>query len=119
MFLRESSNAAGESVDLKAAVAAGDPDADSDIAHAPILLAFAESANRLADALPTTWYRLVDEIGADAAVEAAQVVSIFRALNAMADATGIPLDRGRLPADADALPDMGFDGWVTAANTPG
>ncbi len=119
MFLRESSDAAGDRVDLRAAVAAGDPDAVTDIAHGPLLLSFAESANRLDDDLPAAWLRIVEQMGADAAVEAAQTVAIFRALNAMADATGIPLDRGRLPAEAGGLPDMGFEGWVTAANTPG
>ncbi len=118
MFLRESSNASGESVDLRAAVADGEPDPLTDIAQAPALLAFAESANRLDDDLPATWSLLFERLGAEAAVEAAQTVAIFRALNAMADATGIPLDRGRLPEGAEILPDMGFDGWVTAANTP-
>ena len=119
MFLRESSNAAGNEVDLRAVVATGDADAETDIADVSILIPFTESANRLDEALPDRWRDAVERLGPEAAVEAAQTVAIFKALNAMADATGVPLDRGRLPADGDGLPDMGFDGWVTAANTPG
>ena len=90
MLLRASSEAVGEQADLHAALGRG----EGGVAHGELLAAFAEAATRGSDGLPAIRSALLEVVGPEAFVAAAATVGIFNGLVRVADATGIPLDRG-------------------------
>ena len=94
--------------------------AGSGIAHAPVLLAFAEAAVKGSDdALAAARDRVRSELGPEQLVDAAAVVSNFERMVRIADATGIPLDTPVNAMSADLRADLGIDDYASSAHTPG
>ena len=56
--------------------------------------------------------RLKERMGDKCLVDAAAVVGFFKAIDRVADATGIPLDPERLDGTADFRAALGIDGFV-------
>jgi len=101
------------------AITADDAAHASGIAHAAVLLAFAEAAARRDDAgLTTARARLLEEMGAEALVDAAAVVGNFERMTRIADSTGIPLDTPVAALTQDIRADLGLDEFGSARNTP-
>lgn len=114
MFLRVSSNAVNEQVDLRDAV-----DGDTaDIAAATELLAFAEAAHRLDADLPDARSALISAVGTDGMVHAAMTSAVFRGLNITADASGIPIDDDWAEFVSSTAGELGTDRFASAANSP-
>jgi len=102
-----------------AAVTEDSAAAASGIAHAEVLLAFAEAAvqgeeGRLAAARQA----VLDALGPEALVDAAAVVGNFERMTRIADATGIPLDAPVHALSQDLRDELGVDAFGSARNTP-
>lgn len=61
--------------------------------------------------------RLVEQIGDEAALEAAATIAVFNGLVRVADGTGIKLDDGVFAASADMREELGFNDFAGAANS--
>jgi len=108
-----------DALDTEADLAAVTGKADAGVPHADLLSTFAEAAWRRDHTLSAARTALLDALGPDAVVEAAQTVAIFRSLNIAADTSGIPLDESWRGFADDFVSDLGLDQFRTAANTPG
>jgi len=108
MMLRESSEAFGYDVDLRAVT---DPAIDPGIPHGPLLVAFSDAVlgRRAADALRS---ELVEAIGDEGLLGAAGVIGNFSMMNRIADATGMPVGRGFLAATEDVRKLLGLDRFM-------
>ena len=85
---------------------------DGGIPHGGRLVAFAEAVvagdeRQLASARAL----LAEAIGEAGLVDAAGVVGFFSAIDRVADATGIPLDRERLETTGDLRAQLGIDAF--------
>ncbi len=116
MLLRESSEAIGESAELGATVADGA--GEGGVPHGGLLARFAEAVTRASEDADPLRGQLIEAIGADAFVEAAATIGIFNGLVRVADATGIPLDRGTLNASVGFRADLGLNEFSGAQSTP-
>ena len=91
----------------------------SGVAHAEILLDFAEAAVAGDDqTLATARSQLLEALGPEALVDAAAVVGNFQRMVRIADATGIPLDAPMQLLTEDLRAELGLDRFGSAANTP-
>lgn len=106
-MLRESSLASTTDVDLAAIT---DRAADPLLPSGRLLLdltdaALGHDAARLASLRTTA----ADELGFDGLVDVAAVFATFEMMNRVADATGIPIGRGRLASTAEVRAAAGLD----------
>ncbi len=113
MLLRASSEALGEEADLGGAVGRG----AGGVLHGDLLASFAELATRGGDNLPDVRAALIAAVGPEAFVDAAATVGIFNGLVRVADATGIPLDKGTLDASADFRSTLGLNEYAGARSS--
>jgi hypothetical protein len=91
----------------------------SGIAHAAVLLAFAEAAVGGDEAtLAAARQRVLDALGPEALVDTAAVVGNFERMTRIADSTGIPLDAPVAAMTQDIRSDLGLDEFGSARNTP-
>lgn len=61
---------------------------------------------------------MVDELGAEATVSAAGIISYFNRMVRVADSIGIPVDPPMQAMSADLRGELGIDDYHAAANTP-
>ena len=109
---------AGTEVDLHA-LTDGKAAATSGVAHADVLVAFAEAVvGGDEEALADARVALLDELGPEALVDAAAVVGNFQRMVRIADSTGIPLDGAMELVTEDLRSELGLDRFGSAANTP-
>ena len=113
MLLRASGEEAGHDVDLSAALGRG----SSGVEHGDLLVRFTESALRFGDDLDALRRELIAAVGFAGFVETAATVGIFSGLVRVADATGIPLDRGTLGATVDLRDELALNEFSGARNT--
>ena len=118
-MLRVSGQAKGETTDVSAVREGTDTAAASGVAHAVLLVAFAEALvahdeARLAALRP----QLIDAIGPDGFLETATVAANFQRMNRIADATGIPQETPVLALASDLIEDLGLGAFGSAKNTP-
>ena len=117
MALRESAKNAGDKVNLHV-VLGEDPD-QSGIANARALTAFVEAfMSRDEAALTAARSSLVNEMGAEAMVDAAAVAGNFQRMVRIADATGIPVDEQMNKMTQDIQTKLGLRKYASARNTP-
>jgi len=116
-MLRESIEAAGESIDLEGLA---DPACTriEGIVHSEALLKFANAfmGNDTA-ALGEARETLAKEMSPEAMVDAAGVASNFQRMVRIADATGIPSDEMMVVMQEDLCIKLGINGYVSATNT--
>jgi hypothetical protein len=109
-LLRESSKAKGGSFDLSLIV--GTP-GDGNIAHGALLIAFAEAVLGVDDeSLAETQSRIRAAIGDAALVDAAAIVATFNAIDRVADATGIQIEKAKAQATADVRAALGINAFA-------
>lgn len=106
VLLRGSGEHAGETYDDTFAI---DSTAESGVADADVLLAFAESAVLDADDLTTRREAVRERMGDAAMVDAAGVIAIFQAVVKIADATGAPLEDAKAEVSAGFRAELGLD----------
>ena len=95
-----------------------DAAADSGVAHAEALLTWTDAAiSRDEEATAKTRQRVVDEMGAEAAVDTAAIIGNFERMTRIADGTGIPLDAPVNALTADLQEDLRLREFRTAQNT--
>jgi len=94
-----------------------DASQESGVEHGGLLLAFTEAAVQRSADLPAARARLVDAIGAEAAVDAAGTVANFQRMVRIADATGIPVDSYVLERSGPLPERLGLTEYRSAANT--
>ncbi len=115
MLLRASGEHGGAAHEL--ANILGEGLAESRVGSAEALIDFAdaffEGGGRLAEARA----RIVAELGAEAAIDAAGVVAIFNAVVRIADATGIPLETCKAEQSVELRDDLGIDAYPSAKPT--
>ena len=108
----------GTEIDLRA-LTDGSAAAASGVAHAQILVRFAEALVGDDDeTLAAARAALLDELGPEALVDAAAVASNFQRMVRIADATGISLDAPVEILSQDLRAELGIDRFGSAANTP-
>jgi hypothetical protein len=101
------------------AVIDGKAAASSGVAHAEILVAFAEAVVGRDDlALAGARRALLDAVGPEALVDAAAVVGNFQRMVRIADATGIALDAPLDAVSADVRRELDLGRFGAASNTP-
>ncbi len=99
--------------DGKAASASG-------VAHADALVVLAEAlAGEDEAALVEARRRAIDELGAEAFVDAVAVASNFERMVRIADGTGIPLDTPVNLVSEDVRDELNLGRFAAAAHTPG
>ena len=113
MLLRVSSEAIGNTADLKATVGKG----DGAVPHGALLRRFAEAACLGNEDLPAAREALRAAVGDEALVEAALTVGIFHGLVRTADGCGIPLDEGMREMSDDYRETLGLNKYAGARNT--
>jgi len=98
----------------------GDDDAtEGDVAHAKVLMHFAESFARRDDAaLHEARAALLAEAGPEILVDAAGVAANFQRMVRIADSTGIPLDERNVALSADVRKELDLERFPSAMNTP-
>lgn len=108
MMLRESSEAFGYEVDLRAVT---DPAIDSGIPHGSLLVAFSDAVLNRAGAEPLR-AELIEAVGEDGLVATAGVIANFSMMNRIADATGMPVGKSFLAATEDVRELLGLDRFI-------
>lgn len=117
MMLRASGEYHGKNFDIDA-VRDDAAAADSGVAHAEALLAFAEHAvGGDDDELARSRERLRTEMDDAALVDTAAIVGNFQRMTRIADATGIPLDPPVNALSADLQDRLGLTEFSAAENT--
>ncbi|MEW6034311.1 MAG: hypothetical protein AB1603_05610 [Chloroflexota bacterium] len=116
-LLRVSGQISGNEYDLTAI--ARDEAGESGVPHGSTLVAYADAVLGGDDvALSHARERLLQELGAEALVDAAAVVATFAMVDRIADATGIPLD-GKVELMTQGIrSEVGADAFASASNTP-
>lgn len=95
-----------------------DAAAGSGVAHAEALLTWTDAAvSRDEEAAAKTRQRVIDEMGAEAAVDAAAIIGNFERMTRIADGTGIPLDAPMNALAADLQEDLRLREFRSAQNT--
>jgi len=90
-----------------------------DVAHAKVLMNFAESlARRDEEALEQARTALLEEAGAEVLVDAAAVAGNFQRMVRIADSTGIPLDDSSAAISMDIREELELGRFGTAQHTP-
>ena len=110
MLLRESGEYSGKPHALDVINALGTQ--NSTVAHASVLLNFADAA--VADdasALAIASDALCEELGEEALVDSAALVAIFSAVVKIADATGIPLEEYKAKETRALRTELGIDDY--------
>jgi len=90
MLLRGSGEVSGDAIDVQAATS----DEASGVQHGPVLTSFAAAVFEGADDLDQRRAAVLDALGRAGLVDACGVIANFNMMVRIADATGIPLDRG-------------------------
>ena len=91
----------------------------SDIEHAALLLAFAETSVGGDDAaLAATREALLETCGPEILIDTAAVVANFQRMVRIADSTGIPLDKPVAAVSGELREHLGINEYGSAANTP-
>ncbi len=92
---------------------------DTGVAHAELLVAFAE-ALVAHDETELTKLRtpIIEAVGPDGFLETASVAANFQRMVRIADSTGIPEDAPVLALAADVIDDLGLRDFPSANNTP-
>lgn len=114
-----SGQAKGENTDVSAIRHGGAKAAASGVAHADLLVAFAEALvahdeTKLAELRP----RLIEAVGPEGFLETATVAANFQRMVRIADSTGIPQDAPVLALAGDVIEDLGLRDFASAKNTP-
>ena len=94
-----------------------DTSQDSGVDHGALLLEFTEAAVQRSDSLGAVRERVVQAMGAGAAVDAAGVVANFQRMVRIADATGIPVDPYIAERTGPISKTLGLEAFRSAANT--
>src|SRR5262245_41648854 len=116
-MLRVSSQASGETVDLRAVVGRGDP--DSGVRHGRLLVAFTEAAQAEDDQALGQARAALRAVLPDAAfVDTCAVIAAFNVVDRIADATGIPLDPALQALGGDLREPLELSRFRSSANTP-
>ena len=108
MLLRGSGEHTGDDYELAAIVR--DVTTGGGVAAGAALAAYADAFFRDATAFAAARARLREEVGEEAAADAAAVLSIFDAVVKVADATGIPLEAAKAEMSADFRGELGLEG---------
>lgn len=130
-MLRASIESDGGEVDLRG-VSSGDHARESAIDGAEALVLFAEAVVGCASeeeegagrdtpgakVIADTRARVVEELGSEAAVDAAGIIGNFERMVRIADGTGIPLDVSVAMATASIRGDLGIDRFSTSERAP-
>jgi hypothetical protein len=117
-MLRASVEMQGGEAKLDAIVDSTAADA-SGIAHAGLLLAFAEaSVGDDEAALAAAREALLGACGPEVLVDTAAVVANFQRMVRIADSTGISLDTPMLAVSGELRDELGINAFGSAANTP-
>lgn len=114
-LLRASGEANGLTIDLEATLDR-EHVGDVGVPASAALLAFT-NAVELGGDVEGTRAALIDEIGAEAAIEAGATIAVFNGLVRIADGTGIRLDDGVFAVSADARELFGINRYAGAANS--
>lgn len=117
MLLRASSQIDGTVTDVRAV--RDDSVADrSNVAHAGLLLAWADATSKGSEAdVAAARERLVQAAGPAAAVDTAAIMANFERMTRIADATGIPLDPPMNALSADIQETLGLRAFRSAASS--
>ncbi len=92
---------------------------DGDVAHAKVLMHFAESfARRDETALTQARTALLNEAGPDVLVDTAGVAANFQRMVRIADSIGIPLDDRNVALSAGVREELDLQRFASAKNTP-
>ena len=92
---------------------------EGDVAHAKVLMHFAESfARRDETALTVARAALLAEAGAEVLVDAAGVAANFQRMVRIADSIGIPLDDRNVALSAGVREELDLQRFHSAKNTP-
>lgn len=92
---------------------------DSGIAHAGLLVSFADAEVAHDEAkVAELRSELIDAVGPDGFLEAATVVANFQRMVRIADSTGIPQDAPVLALAGDVIDGLGLRDFPSANNTP-
>ena len=94
-----------------------DTSQDSGVDHGALLLEFAEAAVQRSDLLGAARERVVEALGAGAAVDAAGTVANFQRMVRIADGTGIPVDGPGRERAGRYGEQLGLVEFRSAANT--
>jgi hypothetical protein len=108
----------GQAVDLDAVN--GSAESDGGVAHGAQLVAFTEAAMGTdAEALERERAALCDVLTPEAYVDVCATIGAFNVVDRIADATGIPLDRGLDTLSEDVREQLDLARFASSANTPG
>lgn len=92
---------------------------EGDVAHAKVLMHFAESfARRDETALTQARTALLNEAGPDVLVDTAGVAANFQRMVRIADSIGIPLDDRNVALSAGVREELDLQRFASAKNTP-
>ena len=114
MLLRASSEALGQTIDMRASLAGSD---DQGVREGAVLVAFAEAAHERGTALAAATEQARSSLGEAGWVEAVMTVAAFNGLVRTADASGIPLEDGVVSATAEDRADLRLAELGGAANS--
>ncbi len=118
-MLRVSIQVQGNDVDLSAIRDGTAKATESGIAHADLLLAFAEALVAHDEPeLAKLRGPLIETVGPDGFLEAATVAANFQRMVRIADSTGIPQDAPVMALAGDVIDDLGLRSFPSANNTP-
>ena len=118
MMLRVSVEMTGNKIDMN--VVTGDTATiRNSIDYGDTLVAFSEAlVGEDDDALDKARSTVIKEMGTEALIDAAALVGNFQRMVRIANSTGIPLDTPMDVLSEDMQEKLGFDKFVSAANTP-
>ncbi|MDA0261516.1 MAG: hypothetical protein O3A21_04880 [Proteobacteria bacterium] len=113
MMLRASATSQTDDFNLNT-ITEGAAAGTSGVTSGAALLAFAEAAlSNDAAAVAETGTRIVSELGWAGLADAAAVAAAFNAIDRVADATGIPLDRSMDDNSVELRAELGLDTLAT------
>lgn len=116
-MLRESSKLEGNKVDLR--VINAQADIEGGVPAERALINFAEAAfNYDEQAIAASRKLLANEIGEEAMIDSAAVISNFQRMVRIADGTGIPLDTPVAMVTVGIREELGINEFGSAGNTP-
>lgn len=114
-----SGQAKGEETDVSAIRDGTAKAAASGVAHANLLVAFAEGlVAHDEESLAKLRPQLIDAVGPEGFLETATVAANFQRMVRIADSTGIPQDTPVLALAGDLIEDLGLRDFASANNTP-
>lgn len=118
-MLRVSGQASGEETDLSAIRDGVESAGASGVAHADLLVSFADAVVAHDDAaIAELRPKIIEAVGPDGFLETASVAANFQRMVRIADSTGIPQDAPVRALASDLIEDLNLRDFPSANNTP-